>query len=960
MTTIKRIADLTNYTNVLPYASELFGVYQPLLGWKSKRLENRFNGGFKKDRSVLLKTLKVQFADLVTCKVEMDNSTRSERLLIDIKPGVLSGGKIRSSGSLVLDAISSAIPAFEKYTPSVWAIKITPSVINAILADKVAPFFSDLFSKIKLEFERNKKTFSTETAEFSEIKKQIQYESSIAGALLFLVNEKNHLILEEIFYSQLNKAEQAETLIKMINADSSSEAFLDIENLDPTEQEQLKGVTLSPISVVHLFRQYFFELDTFLGTPEKHVWLSPGSSVELIEEHTRRNTVEKSFESTLDIFTKTETETTTKDEISDAVSEENSKNINLGASVTATYTNISATASFDYESSQNNAREKTHKSMREQSNKLSSEIRKNFKTTFKTVTEFTEFSSTKHILSNTTAKLTNYELRRKMRQIGVQVQDIGTFLCWQTYVDDPGRDMGLSKLVHIAQSAELDGLQHPEEIPRLQPFQETRSVTIPFIATNDEGADNKGEVYVDGSENVEDEWFGDLETIQADHPLEFVSPKANHYLESVEFDSLGKPVIVSMVEGTLKNVTGRAFFTLHLDSVDFEGNNSTQISLILHWAPNEVANIAIDKENDENTKNFKAEEKAAYESAYLETVKDRVNAVSNIATRDTTELREEERIVVYRKLIQDMLLNKVSLPDDKTQHVAAELINSIFDVDKMLYFVAPEWWRPRLHRSKQQLYQKSTKTRRKAQQSAMEYQEMKIFDETIAGDNAVEEDPSLVDPGVLASNTTGWGDIDDTRRDNYYITEDSTPAKFGSSLGWLMQLDGDNRRNAFLNAPWVKAIIPIRPGKEKAAINWLKAVEGTNGITDDTGEDIIYHSNNPSETDITGEPLDGQPMIDVLMDLAGKIEKKHEEGIEKDVYPKAGEVSDPAFVDEENTVTSTPIDRVYEHGFFPLENSFRANVGENYEIFDQWVEILPTDQTVPVEVEYDPKTGRQV
>jgi hypothetical protein len=256
--------------------------------------------------------------------------------------------------------------------------------------------------------------------------------------------------------------------------------------------------------------------------------------------------------------------------------------------------------------------------------------------------------------------------------------------------------------------------------------------------------------------------------------------------------------------------------------------------------------------------------------------------------------------------------------------------------------------------------QKDDLTRRKGQQSAMEYQEMKVFDKAIAGDNAIEEDPSQVNLGVLASNTAGWGDIDDTRRDNYYITEDSTPAKFGSSLGWLIQLDGDNRRNAFLNAPWVKAIMPIRPGKEKAAINWLKAVEGMNGITDDSGENVLYRTDNDEEKDINGNPLNGQPMIDVLMDLASKIEKKHKEGIEKDKYPKASEVSDPALVDEENTVTSTPIDRVYEHGFYPLENSFRANISENYEIFDQWIEILPTDQTVPVEVEYDPKTGRQV
>jgi hypothetical protein len=31
------------------------------------------------------------------------------------------------------------------------------------------------------------------------------------------------------------------------------------------------------------------------------------------------------------------------------------------------------------------------------------------------------------------------------------------------------------------------------------------------------------------------------------------------------------------------------------------------------------------------------------------------------------------------------------------------------------------------------------------------------------------------------------------------------------------------------------------------------------------------------------------------------------------------EISDPNLVDEENVVTATPIDRVYKHGFFPLE-----------------------------------------
>ena len=35
----------------------------------------------------------------------------------------------------------------------------------------------------------------------------------------------------------------------------------------------------------------------------------------------------------------------------------------------------------------------------------------------------------------------------------------------------------------------------------------------------------------------------------------------------------------------------------------------------------------------------------------------------------------------------------------EVRHVLSELINAIFDVDKMLYFVAPEWWKPRRHYS---------------------------------------------------------------------------------------------------------------------------------------------------------------------------------------------------------------------------------------------------------------------
>jgi hypothetical protein len=49
-----------------------------------------------------------------------------------------------------------------------------------------------------------------------------------------------------------------------------------------------------------------------------------------------------------------------------------------------------------------------------------------------------------------------------------------------------------------------------------------------------------------------------------------------------------------------------------------------------------------------------------------------------------------------------------------------------------------------------------------------------------------------IKPGTVSqlnSSSVGWGGLEEFGRDNYYITEDSDPAKLGSSLGWLMQLD---------------------------------------------------------------------------------------------------------------------------------------------------------------------------
>jgi hypothetical protein len=74
------------------------------------------------------------------------------------------------------------------------------------------------------------------------------------------------------------------------------------------------------------------------------------------------------------------------------------------------------------------------------------------------------------------------------------------------------------------------------------------------------------------------------------------------------------------------------------------------------------------------------------------------------------------------------------------------------------------------------------------------------------------------------------------QRPAYEITAESEPAPMGSSLGWLLQLDGDRRRNEFLNSPWARVCMPLRAGREREAVAWLaKHLEGEVGYNADKG-----------------------------------------------------------------------------------------------------------------------------
>jgi hypothetical protein len=695
---------------------------------------------------------------------------------------------------------------------------------------------------------------------------------------------------------------------------------------------------LSPVGLVSLFRQYFFEFDTFLGTPAGHIWVSPGGTVEVVETSTRRTLVERVAEVSEEITRRTEETLTEQDDVADAVKEENSSDTKLGVSTTggvnAKIFHADASASFSTQNTVQRGSEATHKHTRTQTAKASSEIKRNFKTSFKTVTETTDTSSRRYILQNTTGQLVNYEIRRKMRKVGVQLQHVGSRLCWQVFLGDPGKDLGLGDMVHVVEAPDLTAIQRPEKLPpledRLIPFH----FEVPFL--HDKGPDDEAELtYLPNPDNrcrginhsgpgAEDDTvqfcfeltlpppppgYQHRTTPQGQPPRTGVVTVDKHSAQ-VEFAPFDSPDLMpnpDPAKNTLK---------VRLTYANWQGRKSLPMDAMLAYEPTEAAKQQVVAANAEAEAAYQQAVERLQHEAYGRAVRERLRLVSEMRARRAEDLRSEERRWVFRSLLR-RLQSGGHYPPEPTQlpYADAEEIQRYFDVDEMLYFVAPDFWRPG-----------PLNPPPVTKDSEGRYPVPPVREPVPAG----------AEPPPLAGQTVaGWYSRTDEYnsanvppaaewRVNYLITEQSTPAPLGSSLGWLIQIDGDPRRNEFLNAAWVKAVMPVRPGQEVAALEWLIGVEG------EAGMGTRY------------EPVAGDPpefadsdVGEALRTLARQLQDMN--------------------ISVDNTLTS---EKVFEKGFDPLEGGFRP--AAPYQIFDQWIEVLPTDQVAAVAVRYDPRTGQQL
>jgi hypothetical protein len=945
--------DLSAFQGTLPYASELFGIYQPLMGWRSKLTAQRFENARKRSQALVASAVLNSLRPPIEVRSDAADDLPAGRWMAapfnvdNLKPAIITDALRPAAAASIDSGVARLLrEQLDDQPPENWRTVVTQDHMADLLGrlERILNDADELRRRPDLMdyVDGFAAAVGADAGARVMLRALFDKEARIAGYLVFLA-EHSPSVLTGLFYS----GPKAEALRLMMLADPLL-SFGD----------RLYKAILSPVGIIHLYREYFFEFDSFLGPPVGHVWLSPGGTVELIEISTRKVFTERTTEMMTEETQRSESSITTQDDLAGAVKEENRNSMKFGFTNTASYTTPvfqdTATASLSLDNTTSHSRETTYKHMRQQSEKVSSEIKRNFKTTFKTSTEITDTTSKRYVIANTSKRLVNYELRRKMRKVGVQVQDIGLQLCWHTFVDDPGGALGIAKLVHIGEKPEMADVVHPDAPAQPGVQNEEMTIPIPFVGLD---TDDKDNAYTNGSE-TEVGIIDETEHIKWQFPFKATPYKSPGYtLTAVAVEAIGFDAHVSTPADKIKSDAGssQGEFQIDVNYVNWNDNDHFQVKAVLTWSPDPASIDAINNEYAAKLQTYTEERARRYKEAFLKASRERIKLASQIRPRPAEVLREEERTVVYRHLIRQLM--KVG-GGGESKHVVSELVRSIFDIDKMLYFVAPEWWVPRLHRATQTLGEPMKPpplpgvpppapapkaTRPEMIKSAITIQSLlgKTYAQLAA---EIEATPPTPAP-IPRANVVDWGGASESGRDNYYITEDSSPAPLGSSLGWLLQLDGDNLRNAMLNAPWVKAVIPIRIGKEKEAINWLRQahVEGEDGLD----ADYVPTPDDPPELQVAGLTVLG-----ALTQLSEKI-------VEYDRRARSTVVANPADPESPSNhfAGSLPTEAVFENGFYPLKGGVRFNQEGNEQIvFSQWMEVLPTDQVAALEVEYDSKT----
>lgn len=584
---------------------------------------------------------------------------------------------------------------------------------------------------------------------------------------------------------------------------------------------------LSPIGLVHFYRQLYFNTVEGYGPVEEAFTIAPLETFEVVLENVRRQIHEEQTELGLEVVSESATESKNLDEISDKVSSMVQRDFSAGMSANVSggigVWQVGASANFNLGMNSQNSKEVATRRLQEVTKRASERITKSYSFKTRDLTETVTTSMTRRVIKNEGADPVSYGLRRVMRKVKVKVQDLGASLVWQLYVRDPGRGLAQSRFVHFRESEPLSIPDIPPGVPPrpkggLDQGQSTSAITIEK-----------------GPDNIDRYWVTIKITVGADRLVTGITiDQISDLSEPDKEDASPSPIQGVPTPSPIFNAATNTWIC---KAAIAPGNSySVSVAYTYRWEPSKAI-------MDE----WEAQRKEAVDTLTQQALTEQfernkllITKKSKIRPRPANDLRREERYEVMNRMVSTMFAqtNNPAVPSP----LEIEYFHRYFDIDMMFIYTHPSWWKPR-----------------------------------------------------YGAGNAGNG------RPAYEITEESDSAPMGSSLGWLLQLDGDTRRNEFLNSPWVRVCLPIRAGREREAIAWLaKHVEGEIGY---------------------------DPSLDPLKGLLHDIEQLR-------ANQGALGVDGPEYVTVESTV-GAPADPLSPQGVYPVVHEFDVVVPTDGFVYDR-------------------------
>jgi hypothetical protein len=524
---------------------------------------------------------------------------------------------------------------------------------------------------------------------------------------------------------------------------------------------------LSPIGVAHFYRQLYFYLDEGVGPLEQAFTIAPAETLEVVYETIRRQIHEEVTEVGSETVSETAVETKNLDEVSDKVSSMIQRDTSAAMSTNATFGASGSIGVWQASASASIGANASLASSTQRSTELASRrLKETTKRASERITK-TFRLRVRDVQDITTTNLT----RRIIKNDSANPVSYGLRRVFNR-VKVKVQDLGPALVWQLYLRNPGAGLARSRFVHFIEAQPVSTPAAPPAIRPRPTGGTDTGTT---SSALAWDD------TRQTYYVTIVVRTGSDRRITALSIDSIsdleggGKedwaPSAKNDVQWDQSWDAGTNTFTVKVGILEGDAA-SVSVNYTYVYEPGDSVIAAWEAEKAAAEQQFRQAEAEAREKALREQFerdKALITEKSKIRPRPANDLRREERYEIMNRLVSHLMARGAAAQTPSPLEI--EYFHRYFDLEAMFVYTHPSWWRPR-----------------------------------------------------YSPVTTGLG------RPAYEITAESEPAPMGSSLGWILQLDGDTRRNEFINSPWVRVCLPIRTAREREALAWLAAhVEGEIG-----------------------------------------------------------------------------------------------------------------------------------